>query len=125
VGNVEGKGVFAGEVDVAVTDGFTGNIFLKTSEGVAKLMTNSIKESVMDGGILAKIGGLLIKSSMGKVREKLDPNAVGAVPLLGVKGMVFIGHGSSSAEAIKNALRAAKEAVDVSVLASMQEAMKK
>ncbi len=125
IGNVEGKGVFADEVDVAVTDGFTGNIFLKTSEGVAKLMTTSIKESVMQGGILAKIGGLLIKPSLNKVKEKLDPNVVGAVPLLGVKGIVFIGHGSSTPEAIKNALIAAKEAVEVDILAEMQNALKK
>ncbi len=125
VGNVEGKGVFAGEVDVVVTDGFTGNVFLKSSEGVAKLMSDTIKETIMQGGILAKIGGLLIKPSLGAVKEKLDPNAVGAVPLLGVNGLVFIGHGSSSDHAIKNAIRVAKEAVEANVLGSLREALKK
>ncbi len=125
VGNVEGKGVFAGEVDVVVTDGFTGNVFLKTSEGVAKLITDTIKESIMQGGILAKIGGLLIKPALRAVKEKLDPNMVGAVPLLGVNGVVFISHGSSSDYAIKNAIRVAKEAVEANVLDSLREAMKK
>ena len=124
VGNVEGKGVFAGEVDVVVTDGFTGNVFLKTSEGVAKLMSDTIKEAIMQGGILAKIGGLLIKPSLGAVKEKLDPSVVGAVPLLGVNGIVFIGHGSSSHHAIKNAIRVAKETVEANVLSSLREAMK-
>ena len=125
VGNVESKGVFVGEVDVVVTDGFTGNVFLKTAEGVAKLMTDTIKESIMQGGILAKIGGLLIKPSLGRVKEKLDPNMVGAVPLLGVNGIVFIGHGSSNHHAIKNAIKAAKEAAESDLLGSLREAMKK
>ncbi len=124
-GNVEGKGVIAGEVDVAVTDGFTGNVMLKTSEGIAKLMTDSIKEAVMQGGVFAKIGGLLLKPALRQVKEKLDANAVGGVPLLGVNGLVFIGHGSSNSEAVKNAIRAAKEAVEAGVLVSIIEAVEK
>ncbi len=122
IGNIEGKGIFTDEVDVVVTDGFTGNVMLKTSEGIAKLMTNSIKEAVMRGNILTKIGGLLIKPALAEVKNKLDPHAVGAVPLLGVKGLVFIGHGSSNAIAIKNALRAANEAVNADLLTSIREA---
>jgi len=124
-GNVEGKGVINGEVDVAVTDGFTGNVMLKSSEAVAKLLTDKIKEAVMGGNILTKIGGLLIKPALGEVKEMLDPSDVGAAPLLGVKGLVFIGHGSSNANAIKNAIRVAKEAAEADILTSIQEAIEK
>ena len=124
-GNVEGKGVIRGEVDVAVTDGFTGNVMLKTSEAVATLLINKIKFAIMNGNILTKIGGLLLKPALGAVKEALDPSDVGAAPLLGVDGLVFIGHGSSDANAIKNAIRAAKEAVETDVLASMREAIVK
>lgn len=123
IGNVEGKGVINGEVDVAITDGFTGNVMLKSSEAVAKLIIHKIKEAIMNGGILAKIGGLLVKPALGKIKSMLDPNAVGGVPLLGVDGLVFIAHGSSDAYAIKNAIRAAKEAVDADILSSIQEAL--
>ena len=122
-GNVEGKGVINGEVDVAVTDGFTGNVMLKSSEAVAKLLTDKIKEAVMNGSILTKIGGLLIKPALGAVKEMLDPSDVGAAPLLGVNGLVFIGHGSSNENAIKNAIRVAKEAVEADVLDAMREAI--
>ncbi len=125
VGNVEGKGVINGEVDVAVTDGFTGNVMLKTSEAIAKLIISKIKQAVMNGGILAKIGGLLIKPALGAVKEMLDPSDVGAAPLLGVNGLVFIGHGSSDSNAIKNAIRVAKEAVEADVLNAMREAIEK
>ena len=124
-GNIEGKGVIQGEVDVAVTDGFTGNVMLKTSEAIAKLVTGQIKEAVLKGNLLTKIGGLLLKSALVDVKEKLDPNDVGAVPLLGVKGLVFIGHGSSDENAIQNALRAAKEAVESGVLDSIRDAVEK
>ncbi len=124
-GNIEGKGVIQGEVDVAVTDGFTGNVMLKTSEAIAKLVTGQIKKAVLKGNLLTKIGGLLLKSALVDVKEKLDPNDVGAVPLLGVKGLVFIGHGSSDENAIQNALRAAKEAVESGVLDSIRDAVEK
>jgi len=125
IGNVEGKGVINGEVDVAVTDGFTGNVLLKSSEAVAKLLVDKIKEAVMNGGILTKIGGLLLKPALGVVKEMLDPSDVGAAPLLGVKGLVFIGHGNSNDIAIKNAIRVAKEAAESGVLTSIQEAIEK
>ena len=122
-GNVEGKTLFNGEVDVAVTDGFTGNVMLKTSEAVANLIINNIKKAVMNGNILTKIGGLLLKPALSAVKEALDPSDVGAAPLLGVNGLVFIGHGSSDANAIKNAIRVAKEAVEAGVLDSIREAI--
>lgn len=122
-GNVEGKGVINGEVDVAIADGFTGNVMLKTSEAVAKLLITKIKEAIMNGGILAKVGGLLLKPALGAVKAMLDPNAVGGIPLLGLEGLVIVAHGSSNADAIKNAIRAAQEAVDVDMLSSIREAL--
>ncbi len=123
IGNVEGKEVFGGHADVAVTDGFTGNVLLKSTEAVAKLIIEKIKESIKGGGPLALIGGLLVKPAMGKVRKLLDPSEEGAAPLLGVNGLVFIGHGRSDALAIKNAIRVAKEAAESKVLDAMKLAI--
>ena len=122
-GNVEGKEVIGGKVDVAVTDGFTGNVMLKSSEAVAKLITDKIREIIKNGSVLTKIGGLLVKPALGAIKKLLDPNEQGAAPLLGVNGLVFIGHGRSDAIAIKNAVRVAKHAVDVKVLDAMKSAI--
>ena len=122
-GNVEGKEVIGGEVDVAVTDGFTGNVMLKSSEAVAKLMTDKIKEMIKDGPITAKLGGVLVKPTLKKLKKMLDPSEEGAAPLLGINGLVFIGHGRSDSIAIKNAIRVANEAVDADILKSIQSAI--
>jgi glycerol-3-phosphate acyltransferase PlsX len=123
VGNLEGKEIFGGEADVAVVDGFTGNVFLKSTEAVAKLLIEKIREAIKGGGLLALIGGVLIRPAMGKVRKMLDPSEEGAVPLLGVNGLVFIGHGRSDANAIKNAIRVAKEAAEANVLDGIKDAI--
>jgi len=122
-GNIEGKDLIDGKVDVAVTDGFTGNVMLKSSEAVAKLIAKKLKELIMNGNLLVKIGGLLVKPALGAMKSLLDPNDVGAAPLLGVNGLVFVGHGSSDAIAVKNAIRVAKEAVEADVLTSIREAL--
>lgn len=122
-GNVEGKEVIGGKVDVAVTDGFTGNVMLKTAEAAAKLLVDKIKEAIKGGGPLAMLGGLLIKPAMGSIKKLMDPGEEGAAPLLGVKGLVFIGHGRSDAVAIKNAVRVAKQAVEAGVLDSIRNAI--
>ena len=122
-GNVEGKEVIGGKVDVAVTDGFTGNVMLKTSEAVAKLITDTIRSLIKNGNLQTKIGGLLVKPALGAIKKLLDPGEQGAAPMLGVNGLVFIGHGRSDAFAIKNAIRVAKEAVDVKVLDAMKAAI--
>ncbi len=122
-GNVEGKEVIGGKVDVAVTDGFVGNVMLKTSEAVAKLIVDKIKSAIKNGGPLALIGGALVKPALNQIKKLLDPSEEGAAPLLGVNGLVFIGHGRSDAFAIKNAIRVAKNAVDAKVLDAMKSAI--
>lgn len=123
IGNVEGKEIFNGQVDVAVTDGFTGNVFLKSTEAVAKLLIEKIRESIRGGGPLATLGGALIRPALGKVRKILDPSEEGAAPLLGVNGLVFIGHGRSDAQAITSAVRVAKEAAQAGVLDAIKSAI--
>jgi len=122
-GNVEGKEVIGGKVDVAVTDGFVGNVMLKTSEAIAKMIVEKIKEAIKGGGPLAILGGALVKPALGKIKKMLDPSEEGAAPLLGVNGLVFIGHGRSDAIAIKNAIRVAKNAVEARVLDAMKLAI--
>lgn len=122
-GNVEGKEIFGGNVDVAVTDGFTGNVFLKSTEAVAKLLIEKIRAAIKGGGPLALVGGALIRPSMGKVQKLLNPSEEGAAPLLGVNGLVFIGHGRSDALAIQSAVRVAKGAVEAKVLEAIKSAI--
>jgi phosphate acyltransferase len=122
-GNIEGKELLGGKVDVAVTDGFTGNILLKSSEAVAKMLMEKIKEAILNGGLLAKLGGALIKPSLKGIKKLMDPSEHGAAPLLGVNGLVFIGHGRSDALAIKNAIRVARDAVEADVLPSIRSAI--
>lgn len=121
VGNIEGKEMIGGHVDVAVTDGFTGNVVLKTSEAIAKFIVDSMKTSILNGNIMVKLGGMLIKPALKKLKNLMDPSEEGAAPLLGVNGLVFIGHGRSDDQAIKNAVRIAKEAVESNVLESIKE----
>jgi phosphate acyltransferase len=122
-GNIEGKELIGGKVDVAVTDGFTGNVLLKSSEAVAKLLMDKIKEAIQSGGIRAKLGGILVKPALSGIRKLMDPSEEGAAPLLGVNGLIFIGHGRSDANAIKNAVRVANNAVNANVLESIHAAI--
>jgi phosphate acyltransferase len=123
IGNVEGKEIFNGKTDVAVTDGFTGNVLLKSTEAVAKLIIEKIRDSIRGGGPLALLGGALVRPALGQVRKLLDPSEEGAAPLLGVNGLVFIAHGRSDALAIKSAIRVAKEAAEAKVLEAMKSAI--
>lgn len=111
IGNVEGTDVTAGAADVIVTDGFTGNVALKLMEGTAKTVVGAVREAVRSTPV-STLGGLLIRGSVGKLRQELDPNTTGGAILLGVRGIVVIAHGGSSAEGIANAVRAAQRAVD-------------
>lgn len=123
IGNVEGKEVIGGTVDVAVTDGFTGNVMMKSTEAVAKLILEKVKQLINDGPISAKIGGALVRPTLRKIKKLLDPEEEGAAPLLGVNGLVFIGHGRSNEIAIKNAIRVAKNSVEANALDSIRSAI--
>src|SRR5215204_2794374 len=123
VGNVEGKEIFNGHVDVAVTDGFTGNVFLKATEAVAKLLIEKIRETIKGGNLPTKIGGALVRPALGAIKKMLDPSEEGAAPLLGVNGLVFIGHGRSDAVAIQSAIRVAKNAAEAKVLDALKSAI--
>jgi glycerol-3-phosphate acyltransferase PlsX len=108
VGNVEGRDLYNGEVDVIVTDGFVGNVALKTSEGVANLVRSALKEALR-ATITRQVGYLLSRSAFTDFKKRLDHTEYGGAPLLGVKGVCIITHGSSNANAIKNAIRVASE----------------
>ncbi|MES0491286.1 MAG: phosphate acyltransferase PlsX [Leptospirales bacterium] len=110
VGNVEGRDMFGDGklVDVIVTDGFTGNIVIKTIEGAAKAIFNILKNNIKESP-LAKTGALLLKPTLQAVKRQMDHSSYGGAPLLGVNGIVMIGHGSSNAWSVKNALRITKE----------------
>ena len=106
VGNVEGSGVLFGDVDVVVTDGFAGNILLKSIEGTAKFVMKMLKE-VLYASLKNKLAALVIKNDLGALKDKMDPNNVGGTALLGVSKTVIKAHGSSTAPAIVNAIRQA------------------
>ena len=115
VGNVEGSDVTAGRADVIVTDGFTGNVALKLMEGTARTVVAAVRDAVR-ANPMSTLGGLLIRGAVGGLRSQLDPNTTGGAILLGVRGIVVIAHGGSSAEGIANAVRLAQRAVDERVL---------
>jgi glycerol-3-phosphate acyltransferase PlsX len=122
IGNVEGKELFAGEADVVVTDGFTGNVLLKSTEAVAKLIMDIMREQLRSNPV-SMIGGALVKPSLMKVRAMLNPDEYGAAPLLGVNGLVFIGHGRSNSHALVSAIKAARASVEANLLSSIQSAI--
>ncbi|MDP9121473.1 MAG: phosphate acyltransferase PlsX [Acidobacteriota bacterium] len=108
VGNVEGRDVFNGSVDVIVCDGFVGNVVLKSAEALAELMGRMLREE-LGRTVLAKLGYLLSKSAFTRFRQRVDYTEYGAAPLLGINGGCFIGHGRSNARAIQSAIRRAVE----------------
>jgi phosphate acyltransferase len=108
VGNVEGRDLYNGHVDVIVADGFVGNVALKISEGVANLVRTALKQS-LKATITRQVGALLSRSAFTDFKKRLDHTEYGGAPLLGVKGVCIITHGSSNANAIKNAVRVAAE----------------
>jgi glycerol-3-phosphate acyltransferase PlsX len=122
IGNIEPKELFGGAADVIVTDGFSGNVLIKTSESVARLMSEIIRNEITSSPLTA-LGGLLAKPAFGRVAKMLDPAETGAAPLLGVDGLVFIGHGRSDAKALINAIRVARDAVANDLLDAMKQAI--
>jgi glycerol-3-phosphate acyltransferase PlsX len=108
VGNVEGRDVFDGKVDVIVTDGFTGNVMLKLSEGLTEAMLAMLKHELKSTAV-TKAGAMLAKPAFRSVKKRLDYSEYGGAPLLGVSRIVVIGHGRSNARAISNAIKSVKE----------------
>jgi glycerol-3-phosphate acyltransferase PlsX len=112
VGNVEGRDLPAGTADVVVTDGFTGNVALKLMEGTAKAVTGAIRDAARSNP-LAAAGGLMMRPALGGLRRELHPDTTGGAILLGLRGIAVVGHGSSGAEGIANAIRLAARCVEV------------
>jgi len=110
VGNVEGRDILADRADVIITDGFTGNVTLKTLEGTARAVAGGVRDAARSNP-LAALGGLLLRPALGGLRRQLDPNQTGGGILLGLRGVAVVAHGSSSAEGIANAIRLADRAV--------------
>ena len=122
VGNVEGRDIPVGAVDVIVCDGFVGNVALKLSEGLSKMLLGTIREEIYSS-TLNKLGGLILKGAFENVRTKLDYEVYGGAPLLGVRGVVIVGHGGSRAKAIKNAVRVARQAAEQQLSTKIAEQM--
>ncbi|MCP4358972.1 MAG: phosphate acyltransferase PlsX [Chloroflexi bacterium] len=118
VGNIEPKEFMFGAADVAVTDGFSGNLIMKTSEAIARYMSEVIREELKANPISA-VGGLLAKPAFSRMRKQLDPEEVGGAPLLGVNGVVIIGHGRSQAYGIKQAVGQARLVVQSGAVAAI------
>lgn len=109
IGNVEGRDVLAGVADVIVTDGFTGNVALKLLEGTSKVLFGQIKES-MTSSAMNKAAASVLRPSLRRLKDRLDPDTYGGAPLLGVDGVCIIAHGSSKSRAISNGIRVAAQA---------------
>ncbi|MCJ7695218.1 MAG: phosphate acyltransferase PlsX [Anaerolineaceae bacterium] len=122
IGNVEGKELFSGKVDVVVTDGFTGNVLLKSTEAVSKLIVEVLKENLM-ASLRTKIGAFLAKPAFNALKKMLDPNEIGAAPLLGIDGLVFVGHGRSNTKAMVSSILVAKQAIEANLLGSLRESI--
>lgn len=121
-GNIEPKDVLKGLADVVISDGFVGNIFIKTLEAGTRSMSDMIRDELVRGPLTA-IGGLLAKPAFGRVRKAVDPFEIGGAPLLGINGVVIIGHGRSNATAIRNGVRQARDAVAGHVIATIREGL--
>jgi len=115
IGNIEGRDIFTEKCDIAVTDGFVGNIILKTAEGAASFFFDLLKESFKTN-IISKSAAFLLKPYLKTVLKKIDYRQYGGAPLLGLKGVVVISHGSSDATAIYNAVKVARKAVKKNIV---------
>ncbi|MEX2196961.1 MAG: phosphate acyltransferase PlsX [Thermoleophilaceae bacterium] len=123
VGNVEGTGLVGGVADVVVTDGFTGNVALKTMEGTAKTVAAAVRDAIRSGAV-SSIGGLLVRGRVGRLRDAIDPNTTGGAILLGLRGVAVAAHGSSSADGVANAVRLAQRAVDEHMVERTADALR-
>jgi len=122
IGNVEGRDIFNGAVDVTVCDGFIGNVALKTSEGLAKLVNVSLRES-LKMTVTSQVGALLSQRAFKAFKKRLDYTEYGGAPLLGVRGVCIVGHGSSNERAIMNGIRVAAEFAHAEVNSGIEAAL--
>jgi glycerol-3-phosphate acyltransferase PlsX len=122
VGNVEGRDILTDDIDVVVTDGFTGNVALKTLEGAMRFLVGKVFEA-FGSSEEAKAAANVLLPALAPVAEELDPDSTGGALLLGVKGVCVISHGSSSARAVVNAVRVARDAVDQDLVGRLQAAV--
>jgi phosphate acyltransferase len=122
VGYVEGRDINAGSVDVAVTDGFTGNVVLKSLEGLGGFIQHLLRQ-MFERNLKTKLAYLLLRKDLDRIRQVLDYDAVGGAPLLGVDGVTVIAHGSSNARAIKNAIRVAAEAAKKDLIRQISDGL--
>ncbi|MCI1750523.1 phosphate acyltransferase PlsX [Megasphaera cerevisiae] len=122
-GNVEGRDIPQGTVDVVVCDGFVGNVILKFGEGMAMFIIRLVKDTIKQSGFIAKLGALAIYPALKSLKKRLDFTEYGGAPLLGVDGSFIICHGSSKAKAIKNAIRVAGELVQQDVVGHIRKSI--
>jgi phosphate acyltransferase len=121
-GNIESKDVFAGLADVVVTDGFTGNIFLKTAESTVRMLTTVMTEEIKRRPV-SMLGGVLIRSALKRTKARMDDSEYGGAVLLGLSGIVVVAHGKSKANAVRSAIRVARQAVEHDVTGKIQAAV--
>ncbi|HBP66155.1 MAG TPA: phosphate acyltransferase PlsX [Desulfosporosinus sp.] len=124
IGNVEGRDVPYGRADVVVCEGFVGNVLLKTAEGLALVLFQLIKEKITSN-IVRKLGALAVKPGLKEIAQMMDYAEYGGAPLLGVNGISIICHGSSKTKAIFNAIRVARECVDVRLIEQIRQDLPK
>lgn len=123
IGNVEPKEMLTGAADVVVADGFVGNIALKSLEALGDTMFRLIREGFLGGNLAVKLGALLVAPALRGVYKQIDPFEVGGAPLLGVNGVVIIGHGRTNAKGIKNAIGQAHKAVEGGIIVALRDGM--
>ena len=121
IGNVEGRDIAKGTVDVVVCDGFVGNVVLKWGEGLSSAIMQLMKDAIKSSGLLTKLASLAVLPALSGLKRKLDYAEYGGAPLLGVDGGFIICHGSSKAKAIKNAVRVARDIVAQQVISHIRE----
>ena len=123
VGNVEPGALLEDRVDVLVTDGFTGNIFIKTFEGTQQFLRNALGRELRRD-LMSILGGILSGQAFVRMRRYVDPDLIGGAPLLGLQGVVLVTHGNSSAAAIRNAILHASKAVSRDIIGAIQQGLK-
>ncbi|HMW91735.1 MAG TPA: phosphate acyltransferase, partial [Candidatus Obscuribacter sp.] len=123
IGFVEGRDYPMGKVDVVVTDGFTGNVSLKTAEGIAKMVNHMLRQELMSS-MRGKMGGIIAKPAFKALKARVDPDEFGGAPLVGLKGVCVIAHGGSRHTAVKNAIRVACDMVRADVVGKIERSFR-